>query len=149
LKHTDDPVSEAPAEGAVTFVHPIRVNWGDCDPAKIVYTGRIPNFALDAIDAWWDHQIGVDWFRLNLDHNIGTPFVHLEIDFRLPVTPRSPLLCEVHLTRLGQKSVSFAVQGRQDGNLCFEGKFVTAFVTADAFRPIAVPPDIRQKIEPL
>ena len=31
--------------------HVIRVTWGDCDPARIAYTGRLPVFALEAIDA--------------------------------------------------------------------------------------------------
>ena len=26
--------------------HKINVTWGDCDPARIVYTGRLPWFAL-------------------------------------------------------------------------------------------------------
>jgi 4-hydroxybenzoyl-CoA thioesterase len=147
-RHTETGASEGDSDTAA-FVHSIRVNWGDCDPARIVYTARIPSFALDAIDAWWDHQIGFDWYRLNLDRNIGTPFVHLDIDFRLPVTPRSPLDCDVRLVRIGEKSVSFKVSGAQAGQLCFAGTFVTAFVAADDFRTIAIPIDIRQKIGPL
>ena len=34
------------------YQHVLRVTWGDCDPARIVYTARIPWFALDAINAW-------------------------------------------------------------------------------------------------
>ena len=45
------------------YLHEIRVAWGDCDPAGIVYTGRIPAFALDAIDGWWDHYVGAGgWY---------------------------------------------------------------------------------------
>lgn len=32
------------------FVWQRRVGFGDCDPAQIAYTGRIPDFALEAID---------------------------------------------------------------------------------------------------
>lgn len=131
------------------FVHRIRVGWADCDPARIAYTGRIPCFALEAIDAWWEHAIGYDWFRLNLDRNYGTPFVHMEVDFRSPVTPRAPLECTVVLTRLGEKSLSFCVTGRQDEVLCFEGRFVSAFVAADRFEPIPVPADIRSRLQQL
>ena len=46
------------------FVHAIRVGWADCDPARIAFTGRIPYFALEAIDAWWEHTVGLDWYRL-------------------------------------------------------------------------------------
>lgn len=137
------------AEAATVFTHPITVRWADCDPAKIAFTGRIPYFALEAIDAWWDANVGYDWFRINIDRDVGTPFVHLSMDFRSPVTPRHVLLCEVRLIRLGESSVRFAVRGEQDGVTCFEGQFVEVFVKASAHSKIAVPDDMRRKLEAL
>lgn len=137
------------SEAAKIFVHPITVRWADCDPAKIAFTGRIPYFALEAIDAWWDAHVGYDWFRINVDRDVGTPFVHLSIDFRSPVTPRHVLFCDVRLIRLGESSVRFAVRGEQDGVTCFEGQFVEVFVKASAHRKIAVPHDMRLKLEAL
>jgi acyl-CoA thioesterase FadM len=133
------------AEGA-PFTHRIRVGWADCDPARIAYTGRIPYFALEAIDAWWAWATGEDWFRMNVDRNLGTPFVHMSLDFRAPVTPRHPLLCTVRLIRLGTSSVRFRVEGFQDGRLCFEGEFVEVFTDAVEHRSIAAPPLIRARI---
>ena len=75
------------------FTHAIKVRWADCDPARIAYTGRIPNFALEAIEEWWGSQIGMDWYHGNIDRDIGTPFVHLSVDFRSPVTPRHATTC--------------------------------------------------------
>ena len=49
---TDQIAPAGEGSGPDTFVHEIRVGWGDCDPAKIAYTGRLPAFALEAIDAW-------------------------------------------------------------------------------------------------
>ncbi len=133
----------------IPFIHTIRVGWADCDPALIAYTGRLPCFALEAIDAWWEEHIGFDWYRLNIDRNVGTPFVHLDLDFKSPVTPRHPLDCEVRLRALGESSVTFQVIGRQDSIDCFAGNFVSVFVVADAFEPQSAPPDIRSVIEPL
>ncbi len=134
---------------ADAFVHPINVTWGDCDPARIAYTARLPYFALDAINAWWEaHLDGDGWFQLEIDRNVGTPFVRMEMDFRSPVTPRHPLLCETYPTRLGNKSISFAVKGRQDDVLCFEGAFTCVFTVADKFKSQSVPDDLRVVIEP-
>ncbi|MBE7637462.1 acyl-CoA thioesterase [Sneathiella sp. P13V-1] len=131
------------------FIHQIRVGWADCDPAQIAYTGRLPNFALEAIDAWWETHVGDDWYRLNLDRNVGTPFVHLDLDFHSPVTPRHPLLCEVQLKKLGESSISFHVIGRQNGVDCFSGNFVNVFVVADEFVKRKAPEDIRSIVGPL
>lgn len=132
------------------FIHEIRVTWGDCDPARIVYTARLPWFALDAINAWWEHHLGGDgWYQLEIDRNLGTPFVHMSLDFRAPVTPRHRLQCAVWPSRLGNSSIEFRVDGRQNGIFCFEGRFVCVFAIADQFKSRPAPPEIRQVVEPL
>ncbi|MCZ4256407.1 thioesterase family protein [Sulfitobacter sp. PR48] len=131
------------------FIHPVNVTWGDCDPARIAYTARLPYFALDAINAWWEAHLGGDgWFQMEIDRNVGTPFVSLAMEFRSPVTPRHTLMCDTFPTRLGDKSISFAVNGSQDGKLCFEGRFTCVFTIADQFRSQPVPPDLRAIVEP-
>lgn len=133
---------------AAPFVHPINVTWGDCDPARIAYTARLPYFALDAINAWWEaHFDGDGWFQMELDHNVGTPFVRMEMDFRHPVTPRHTLMCETHPVRLGTKSITFSVRGRQDEVLCFEGLFTCVFTIADQFKSQPAPARMRDVIE--
>ncbi|WP_417598034.1 acyl-CoA thioesterase [Pararhodobacter oceanensis] len=133
----------------MTYQHEIRVSWGDCDPAKIAYTGRIPAFALEAIDGWWEEHLGGGWFHMEVDRGFGTPFVHLSMDFRAPITPRHRLICEVAPVKLGETSITFRVLGRQDGVLCFEGKFVCVFVAAQSLNTQPPEPDIRALVEPL
>ena len=134
----------------VGYEHEIHVTWGDCDPARIAYTGRLPEFALLAINGWWEHHLGGDgWFQMEMDRGFGTPFVHLSLDFRSPVTPRHRLMCEVWPTELGTKSISFRVVGRQGGVTCFEGRFVCVFTEAGSVRTRPAPPDIRAIVEPL
>ena len=132
------------------FVHTIRVTWADCDPAKIAYTARLPWFALDAINAWWEHHLDGDgWYQLELDRNVGTPFVHMSLDFRSPVTPRHPLLCRVWPSRLGTTSIEFRVLASQAGQTSFEGCFVCVFTKADSFAKQRPPADIRDRVLPL
>lgn len=128
------------------YQHVLRVTWGDCDPARIVYTARIPWFALDAINAWWEDTLGEGWFQLELDRGVGTPFVNMTLDFRAPITPRHRLICEVWPCRLGETSISFRVNGRQDGVLCFEGRFTCVFIEARAFAKRPPPEDIRDLV---
>ncbi len=141
----------APQAGADTpYTHEIRVMWGDCDPAQIVFTARIPWFALEAINSWWEHHLDGDgWYQMELDRNMGTPFVHMSLDFKSPITPRHRLMCQVWPSRLGGSSIEFRVDGYQDGVLCFEGCFVNVFTIADQFKSQAAPPDIRAVVEPL
>lgn len=132
------------------YRHKINVTWGDCDPARIVYTARLPWFALDAINGWWEAHLGGDgWFQMEVDRNVGTPFVRLEMDFKSPVTPRHDLVCYVWPERLGETSITFRVDGEQNGQLCFSTRTVSVFIVADKFTKQQPPQDIRDIIEPL
>lgn len=142
-----DASVDLPARDLKPYEHVIRIAWGDCDPAKIVYTARIPWFALDAINGWWEHHTGEGWFQMELDHNVGTPFVSMKLDFSSPITPRHKLICSVWPNRLGDTSVGFHVEGWQDGKLCFEGDFVNVFVQADAFKKRRPPERLRRVVE--
>lgn len=131
-----------------THQHIVGVTWGDCDPAKIVYTGRLPWFALDAINSWWEKQLGGDgWFEMETDRNVGTPFVRLEMDFQSPVTPRHDLICHVWPVHLGKTSIAFRVDGEQDGHICFSTRTVSVFIAANTFTKHPPPEEIRQIIE--
>lgn len=145
------PETEMRGAARGAFTHEIRVGWGHCDPAQIAYTGHIPGFALEAIDSWWQaHLDGDGWFEINLDRNVGTPFVHVSLDFSSPITPRHRLICEVAPMRLGTKSIEFRVIGRQNGKVCFTGRFVSVFVISDQHGvSIPAPEDIRAMVEPL
>lgn len=133
-------------EGA--YCHRMNVTWADCDPARIAYTGRLPYFALDAINAWWEeHLDGAGWFQLEIDRNVGTPFVRLEMDFLSPVSPRHTLLCYVWPFHLGRTSVTFRVDGEQNHILCFSAKTVSVFTVAREFKKQPPPEDMRKIIE--
>ncbi len=133
---------------ADTFEHSARIGWGDCDPAKIAYTGRLPWFALEAINAWWEDKFDGDgWFQMEFDRNVNTPFVRLEMDFVSPVTPRHRLICHVWPVKLGETSIAFRVDGDQDGKLCFSTRTVSVFIQADEFRKMPPPDDMRHIIE--
>jgi len=134
------PLSAAP------LVYPVTVGWGDCDPAQIAYSANVPAWGLRAVEAWYRACLGADWYAMNLDHGVGTPFVRLAYDFRSPVTPRAPLLVTVWVARLGRGSLAHALEGRQDGALRFTGRMTAAFVDATVLTPIPIPPNMRASI---
>lgn len=130
-----------PTDGAVKqkpFVHALVPTWGESDPALMVYTGRFPDYALRAIDAWMMANVGADFYRMNVEWGVGTPFVHLECDFRSPATPRDTLLLAVEVADIGRTSLTFRVTCTiaEDDRLCFEGRFVCVCVAgAKQWRP--------------
>jgi acyl-CoA thioesterase FadM len=131
------------------FVHRRRILWGETDAARIAYTARFLDFAMEATEAWFLDRLGIGWYELNVDHGMGTPFVHASLDFRSPVTPRDGIGTTVLLARLGGSSLRLAVAGRADAGrrLVYEGTLVCAFVDNTAMRPIPVPDRLRPALE--
>lgn len=131
------------------FVLERRVTWSDVDTARIVYTGRFPDYVLEAIEAFFLDRFGVDWYRLNLDEGLGTPFVNLSLDFVHPVTPRDALAIEVGVSRVGRSSVTYAVTGRlaARGVDCFRASATCVFVVAGRLASIAIPARFRKVFE--
>lgn len=129
------------------YIHDITVGWGDCDPAQIAYTANIPTWSLKAIEAWYQACLGLNWYTINLDQGIGTPFVHLDFDMVSPVTPRALLACKVYVRRIGRSSLAHRVEAFQDGVLCFTGQTVAAFVDAREMKPVSIPPNMRASIQ--
>lgn len=129
------------------FVHVRRISWADTDAARIAYTARFLDFAMEAIEAWWRDRVGIDWYEMTVDRGFGTPFVHVSLDFRSPVTPRDTLATTVRLARLGGSSLRFAVEGRAGDRLVYEGTLVCAFVDIAAMRPITAPAELRAALE--
>ncbi len=129
------------------FVHVITVGWGDCDPAQIAYTANVLSWGMKALEAWCNQCLGVNWFEINMDHGVGTPFVHMSYDIAAPITPRATLDCTIYIRRIGRSSLHQIIEGRQSGQLCFTGNMSSVFVTAAKMTPIPIPPNMRKSIQ--
>jgi acyl-CoA thioesterase FadM len=124
---------------SVTVRH--SVAFSHCDPAGIAFTGRIMDYALEAIDEFWKVVLsGQGWYHLNMDHGIGTPFVNVQIDFHAPVTPRSDVETEVRVLRKGETSVTFELRGSQLEEQVFSGTVTCVFIIRGQ-RTAIQPPD--------
>jgi len=140
-------IDVAPPTPPAPFRYERPVSWGDCDPAQIAYTGNVPGWCLEAIEGWYKACLGVNWYEINLDHGFGTPFVHLENDFKSPITARDPLTMIVRVTRLGGTSIAHHIDAYQGERLCFTGDYASAFVAATEMKPIRIPDRMRAAIE--
>ena len=137
-----------PIDLPVPFTYRREIFWGDTDTALIVYTGRFLDYALEAIEAWFRATLGTDWYAMNVDLGLGTPYVHVDIDFISPLTPRDVLEVRVHVASIGRSSLGFSVAGYANGErLSFRGNLVSAFVNIKTMAKIAIPDEYRGRIE--
>lgn len=129
------------------FVHRRRVTWADTDTAQIAYTVRILDFAMDAVEAWWEETIGLSWYAMVVERGLGGPWVHFDADISAPLTPRHSLESAVFVEKVGRSSLSFRVEGtRSDGVASFVAHLTTVFVDRQAWRPISIPDEFLEPI---
>ena len=130
-------------------IHPVDVQFGDCDPAGIVF---FPNFSkwMDASSLHFFMECGVPPWRelLKTRGIVGTPLLEINTQFRQPATYGETL--HIHTSVIEWRAKVFIqkhVVMRGDVVLC-EGTETRAFVihppeAPDRIKAIPVPEDIK------
>jgi 4-hydroxybenzoyl-CoA thioesterase len=136
-----------------TNVMPVSVEFGDCDPAGIVF---YPNFFrwFDASSRHFFAACGVPaWRELEKTTGIiGTPLVSTSADFRMPATYGEKI--EVHTSIEEWRGKAFVMKhaAMRGGALLCEVREVRVFATRHPDDParikaVTVPEDIRRLCE--
>jgi 4-hydroxybenzoyl-CoA thioesterase len=137
-----------------TTTYRVRVEFGDCDPAGIVF---FPNFSrwMDAASLAFFTQSGLPpWRELVKTRGIvGTPLLEIHTRFVKAATYGEELMIATHVEEWRAKTftqVHRVTRGSADGSaeLICEGRETRAFVRRDAedpdrLRAMPVPDDIK------
>lgn len=130
------------------YIHRRVPGWSDTDAAQIVYTVRFVDYAMEAIEGWFRDVMQLDWYRMNTELDMGTPFVKIEMDIKSPLTPKDELESCVLVEEMGRSSLVFNVTGRRsDSQISFESKFVCSMVRKSTMRSISIPQNLRENVE--
>jgi len=123
------------------------VKWGDCDPAGIIYTPRVLDFAMETLEAWYRDVLGIAWLRLNQELHMGAPTVRAEIDFLDAPAPDQEVVTALRVKKLGRASITYELTGRgSDGKDYYRVVLVACFISRPAFKATAIPEPFRSRI---
>ncbi len=129
----------------MSFTYEIPVRFADVDGAGILYYPRFLNYFHIAFEEFFDREVGVPYPRLIKQERLGFPMVHMEIDFKRPLTYGDAALVTVRVIKVGRTSVQFAydVRSKRTGDLTTTARAVTVAVNLDTFEPVPVPEPYR------
>lgn len=110
--------------------HRLRVRFGDCDPAGIVYFPRFFDWFHQAMESWFDETLGLPYAELITQQRMGFPCVHTEADFKAGCRLGEDIVVELSVAKLGNSSVNldYRVLG-PDGSLRVTGRSVIVVAT--------------------
>jgi 4-hydroxybenzoyl-CoA thioesterase len=130
-----------------TVTTTIRVEWGDCDPAGIVY---YPRFFHWCDVATWNFfaASGLPLIELQKRYGIiGFPLLEASATFRVPSRPQDPIAIATRLGTLRRKTLELRHAFSRDGVALLEAREVRVWAHHDATRPnglraAAIPPEV-------
>jgi 4-hydroxybenzoyl-CoA thioesterase len=130
----------------MSFVTRIRVRFGDCDPAGLVYYPVIFHYCHVAMEEFFAERCGVAYSKLMADERLGFPTVNVQGEFFVPLVYGDEAEIEVSVARVGQSSVTFEYRVRRayDHTLCAHFTNVHASLNLDTRRAVPIAERYRQ-----
>lgn len=125
------------------------VRFGSCDPARIIYFPNYFDFFHAAMEDFFRDRLGALYHVLLSQDRISFPTVHLEVDFRAPVTFGDECRISVEVARIGRASVDIRYTGRRssDGRETVVATATTVCTHLDAFKSVPLPEGLRISLE--
>ena len=115
------------------FVSPYSVRFADVDNAGIFYYPRFFHAFHVAFEKWWESGVGRPYHVVIGEDRVGFPAVHIDTDFRKPVTFGDRVEIRVGCKRIGNKSVTirYEVRDSDTNDLHTEADITHAVVDMD------------------
>lgn len=128
-----------PAHSAYpVFEWPVRVYYEDTDAGGVVYHANYIRFMERARTEFLRH-LGFELNVLERDQRLIFAVRDLSVDFRRPARLNDLLGVSVDFEAVRAASLLFVQRISRDGSLLCEGRVRVAALSADSFRPMAIP----------
>jgi len=130
----------------MSFATRIRVRFGDCDPAGLVYYPVIFHYCHVAMEEFFAARCGTTYARLMSERRLGFPTVSVRAEFFAPLVYGDEAEVEVSVSRVGRSSVTFVyeVKRASDRTLCARSTQVHAAMNLDTRSAVPVSDRLRR-----
>jgi 4-hydroxybenzoyl-CoA thioesterase len=130
----------------MSFSTRIKVRFGDCDPAGLVYYPVIFHYCHVAMEEFFAERCGIAYHRLMVDERIGFPTVNVQAEFFVPLVYGDEAQIEVSVTRVGESSVTFEYSIRRalDAVLCARSINIHVSMNLETRRAVPIPERYRR-----
>jgi 4-hydroxybenzoyl-CoA thioesterase len=132
---------------AAAFTRSVSIRFSHCDPAGIVYFPHYFNMFNGLIEDWYTQELGHDYSELIMVSRYGFPFVHIECDFNIPSRMGDVVDLSLLVERIGRSSLGIAIVCHRDGIERLRARMVTAMMSIETGKPVALPQKLREAIE--
>jgi acyl-CoA thioester hydrolase len=130
----------------VSFEHPLRVRFGECDPQGIVFNAHYVAWFDIAVTELFREALG-SWAAMQ-ERGVDVVVAEVNALFRAPARADDLVTLRAAIEGFGTTSMRLAVDVLRDGELLVEGRLRHVFVDARAWTKTPVPDWIRERLGP-
>jgi len=129
------------------FSQPIRIRFGHCDPAGIVFYPQYLIMLNGVLEDWFTEGLGIPYDELLGVRRIGTPTLRLECDFKAISRMGDTVSLGLRVARLGNSSLTLDYICQHHDEVRFMAHQVLVFTDLNTHQAIPMPPDVRSAIQ--
>lgn len=129
-----------------TFDFPLRVYFEDTDASGVVYHAHYVKFLERARTEWLRH-LGFSNSELERKYKMNWVIAEIAVEFLKPARLDDSVNISVAIENLGRVRCTFHQEIRRGEELLVKARVLVATVSADNFKPIEIPADLRKKME--
>ena len=128
----------------MSFVHELRVRYGECDPQGIVFNANYLLYFDVAFTEYWRDRVG-PWDDM-VSVGVDVVVAEANLRFRAPARFDDVLALEVTTEELGKTSMTTRIDVQRDGELLVEMRLRHVFVDRTTWSKTAMPDGIREQL---
>jgi acyl-CoA thioester hydrolase len=128
----------------VSFVHELRVRYGECDPQGIVFNANYLLYFDVAFTEYWRERVG-PWQEM-VAGGVDAVVAEANVRFRAPARFDDVLALVVSTEELGSTSTTTRIDVRRGDELLVEGRLRHVFVDTASWAKTQMPDAIRERL---
>ena len=129
-----------------TFDFPLRVYFEDTDASGVVYHAHYVKF-LERARTEWLRYLGFSNSELERKYKMSWVIAEIAVEFLKPARLDDSINISVAIENLGRVRCTFHQEIRRGEELLLKARVLVATVSAENFKPIEIPADLRKKME--
>jgi acyl-CoA thioesterase FadM len=130
------------------FSYRRRIAFGECDPARIYYAPRAVDYAVEAVEAWYESVLGVTWADLVVRHGLEATFARVDCEYMRPLVAGQVIQVRLRVVGTDRTKILFRASGEGDSDEpYFQALLTTCLVERKRSAPIPIPSEYRERIE--
>ena len=134
--------------GIKTFSLPIRIYFEDTDSGGVVYHSNYLKF-MERARTEWLRDIGIDQRHLKQDHQIMFVVHRIDIQYKFPARFNDDLIVKSEIKDIGSSKIEFRQMIYRNDEMLIDASVDIACIDSEKFKPVRIPPTIKQTMESL